>query len=384
VAGWFSKAARSLRPSAPPPAQPFDIPCECGESFTGWRTPAPQKLSCIQCDRTLLILPADVYPAVERVLSTPLVKSPPSVVADETTEPAAKKSGKKSKKSRGKKDEAKAPEAKGKKSATAPDDRIEIAPALREGQMRRRMFRLVFVAILALVGVTSWKLWQRNLQERARAALPGAMEAGLAALRAGEFSTAARELTRAVQHLDTLRQDDAAARTIRQARREAVAADDLSPDGLSDLAALMLTGAGSEEDRQRRFQIASGTKWLIFDAGIVRRVADGDVTIYELDVPLTVDDKTLQALCDFPSLRRRLSDADPLSPVRAIFAAQIEEWLMPDTEHRPIIARLRPATAFLWSDYDSYAAAGYEPDTPAAEQETRTLLEQQREVEMTR
>ncbi len=386
MAGWFSKATQSLRSSAPPPAQPFRIPCECGETFTGWRTPTPQKLGCIQCDRTILILPADVYPAVERVVATaPLVKSPPSVVADETAEPAAKKSDKKSKKSRGKKEKEKenVPAAETKTKKAEPDDRI-LSPKLREGRARRWTFRLVFVAILALVGVTSWSLWHRALRERARAAFPGAMEAGLAALRAGEFTTAARELTLAVQCLDTLGQKDAAASTVRQAKREAVAADDLSADDLSDLASTMLTGAGDEEEKQRRFQIANGSRWLIFDADIVRRVVDDDVTIYELDVPLTVDEKTLQALCDFPSLRKRLDDADPRAPVRMIFAAQIEKWLMPDNENRPIVAQLRPETAFLWSDYDSYVAAGYDPETPAAEQETRTLLEEQREVEMTR
>jgi hypothetical protein len=89
----------------------------------------------------------------------------------------------------------------------------------------------------------------------------------------------------------------------------------------------------------------------------------------------------LQMNCDFPELRRRFGDVGTQVPIRVIFAVQLDEWQIPDTPSRPIVARIKPATAFLWADYDSFCAVGYRPDSEEAEQETRSVLQTQRRRE---
>jgi hypothetical protein len=384
LAGWFSKAAAVLGKSAPPPPQPFDIPCDCGERLTGWRTDSHQKLSCPQCDRLLLVLPADVYPAVKRAKTAPAAKAAPTVVQpDDSSDVRGKKSsGKKSGKSRSKDPPAPAAEtaSKTKEAKPAPEDRVDLSPVLQQAKARRRSLRLVVASILALVAVTGWSLYQRTQRERARSIIPTATETGMAALRSGDFATASRELTAAVQALDILHQTDAAAQTIRQAQREAAAAYGLVSSGLAELATEVLSGVGTQEERQRRFQAEYGAKWIILDAGVVSRPVS-NTTIYELDVPLLVDNQVLQLSCDFPDLRRRFGKVATQTPVRVIFAVQLDDWLIPDTQTQPIVARIKPATAFLWTDYDSFQAIGYRPDSPDAEQETRSLLHAQRQRE---
>lgn len=384
MAGWFSKAVSVLGKSAPPPPQPFDIPCDCGERLSGWRTDSHQKLSCRSCDRLLLVLPTDVYPAVKRAKTAPVAKAAPAVVQpDDSPDVRGKKSsGKKSPKIPSKESAAPATKAVAatKETKPAPDDRIDLSPVLQQSRSRRRSLRLVVASILALVAVTGWSLYQRTQRERARSIIPTATETGLAALRSGDFATASRELTAAVRALDTLRQTDAAAQTIRQAQREATAAYGLVSSGPAELVTEVLTGIGTREDRQRRFQAEYAQKWIILDAGVIGRSVDNS-TVYELDVPLLVDKQVLQMSCDFPDLRRRFGDVGTQVPVRVIFAVQLDDWLIPDSTTQPIVARIKPATAFLWTDYDSYCAVGYRPDSDEAEQETRSLLQIQRRQE---
>lgn len=393
MAGWLMRAASAFGRKTSPPPQPFDLPCDCGERHTGWRTESHQKLNCTHCDRPLLVLPADVYPAVKRPTAAKIHKKPPAVVHPEEQESAVasrrKKSASRTPKPSEKlkssvSQEAASSAAKPEKTLPPTDDRIDLSPILQQARTRRRTLRLVVASMLALVFATGWSLWNRTQREQARAAIPPATEAGLAALHSGDFAIAARELTIAVNALDTLRRHDATARTTRQAHREAVAADRLASVELADLAREVLAGSGTPEERQRRFQAEYGTQWLIFDVGVVSRTA-GDKPVTELDVPLTLVEKTterpLQVRCDFPDLRRLTPELDAQNPIRVIIAGQLDEWLLPDALQGPIIARIKPGTAFLWTDYDSYRAVGYQPYSVEAEQETRSLLNRQRQQE---
>ena len=231
---------------------------------------------------------------------------------------------------------------------------------------------------MGLVGVTGWSLWNRAAREQARATIPVASKMGIEALYAGDFVTAKRELGHAVAGLNTLGWNDAAAVTIRQAHREAVAGEGLSSMGLMELATDFLNVPGDTAENSRRFQAEHGAQWFLFDAGLSRR-SQGDETWFEFDVPLAMGNRTLQIACDFSALRRLSSEASTEQTERVIFAAQIEEWQVLESTTQPVVARLRSGTAFVWTDYQSYLAAGYRPESPEAEAETRGILSDQRQ-----
>ncbi len=239
------------------------------------------------------------------------------------------------------------------------------------------MIRLIVASIVALVIITGWSLRNRSQREQARLLIPQATEEGMKALHDGNFSVAAHQLNVAVQGLDKLRRTDPAAQAIRQAQREAAAAYGLSTTDLSELAREFL--ADTAADRQRRFQSRSGTKWLIFDAGVIRK-SSADSAFFELDVPLAVGERPLQVQGDFPELRRFAAEESAEAPLRVLFAGQIEEWLVPSAQAQPVIARLRSSTAFLWCDYESLLAVGYHADSAESERETRDLLSRQRQA----
>ena len=384
MAGWLTKAAAAFGPKRVAAPQPFAIPCDCGAQLAGFRVASHQKLRCLGCDRPILVLPADPYPAVKRKSPQPAVQAAKTVVQPEARSISPTQDDRKSRKkrrSRPKREEPVANKVAEKPEPAAPPepqaDRIDLSPVLAQSKARRRTLRLVIVAIAALIAVTGWSLRNRAIRERARLQIPPATEAGLTALRQGDFATAARELTVAVQGLDTLRRTDVAAKTIRQAHREAVAGQGLSQSNLSELARAFLSDTGAAEDRERRFQQHSGMKWIVFDVGMVPAAENGS---FEMDIPWSEGDRTLQVACDFPDLRQFAAEPSPAGSRRAIFAGQIETWLVPDDPSRPAVARLKTSSAFLWSDYDSYLAIGYQPGSADDERETRELLNRQREI----
>jgi hypothetical protein len=382
LAGWIGRATAAFRRSAAPAPQPFQLPCDCGEAITGWRTESHQRVPCPACRQVHLVLPGNIYPFVKQTAAAPPKKKTPAAAQPDRTSPIVEPEDRKKARRRGK--PSKAVESEKEVSpattptATAEPDvaKIDLSPTLQQGRRRRWRLRLIVVSIMALVAVTGWSLWNRAQREHARATIPIASKAGIDALRAGDFITAKRELTAAVEGLDTLRWFDAGAMAIRQGHREAVAGEGLLPKDFVSVAEEVLAGAGTEEERQRRFRTEAGSKWLLFDADLTQSSTSG----YELDVPLAVQDRALQVACEFPELRRLTAETPPGQATRVIFAAQVDQWQFPTAIGQPLIARLRNSTAFVWTDYDAYAAAGYHADSPEAEAETRAILSTQREL----
>jgi hypothetical protein len=382
VAGWLTRAAAAFGPKRAVEPAPFAVPCDCGAQLSGFRTAAHQKLRCLGCDRPILVLPANPYPAVKRKTASPLPKPVKTAVLHDDEAASATRTDRKSRK----KQRRKRPDEQPASNATAPktesvansetEARIDLSPVLAQARSRRRTLRLVVVAITALVAVTGWSLHRRSLREQARLRIPEATESGLAALHRGDFATAEEQFAIAVQSLNTLRRNDVAAEAIRQSWREAVAARNLASLNLAELAQQFLLNAGSGQERGPPLSLASDSKWLVFDVGLV---AIGD-SGFEMEAPWALDDRTVQVVCDFPQLRQLISEPSPDGSRRAVFAGQIESWQAPANPNRPLVARLNGTTAFLWTDYDSYRAIGYESDSPEDEQETRDLLNRQREI----
>lgn len=382
MAGWMGRAAEAWRRSTTPAPQPFQLPCDCGETLTGWRTESHQRLPCPACRQTHLILPGNVYPAVKRSLAAPPPQKPAPTTSKERTKPEPKRTDRKSPRRAGKRrddsDAAQESAVAAQATDTEPElARIDLSPTLHAGRNRQRRLRLIVVCITALLAVTCWSLWSRARREHARATVPVASKAGIDALRRGDFTTAKRELTLAVDGLNTLRRHDDAALAIRQAHREAVAGEGLWPKDFPAVAEEFVDGIGDEEARRRRFRSESGSKWLLFDADLTR----SSTSAYEFDVPLAMQTQTLQIACDFPELRRLAAETPAGQSVRVIFAAQIDDWETA-AERKLVVARLRSASALLWTDYEAYVAAGYRADTsdPESEAETRAILSTQRQL----
>ena len=376
MAGWLGRAASAFSRPATSVQQPFHLPCDCGEQLTGWRVETHQKIACTACRQVHLILPGNIYPVVKPAPAA-APKPAPAKPSDKSN-PAATKSKTVTSPAAATKSGALKPVEKAAEPTPEPVAAIDLSPTLQQGRTRRRRMTLVALSILALCAVTGWSLWNRSLREQARAAVPLAAQAGTTALHRGDFVTAKRELTTAVQGLDVLRRVDTAASTIRQSRREAVAGDGLSNIGLMDLAADYLTQAGDWEKSRARYLKEHGFRWIVFDASLTP--ARGEDNAYEFDVPLAIDNTKLQIAIDFAELRQLGLESQTGQSGRVIFAAQIEDWSNATPPRNAVVARLRNATAFLWSDYESYLAAGFRPDSEEAVEETRTTLAAQRKL----
>lgn len=386
MAGWLTRAAAAFRGKQEAAPESFRLACECGGMIAGLRTATHQKVPCPECKNLVLVLPANPYPVVKRTAPRPPQQKPKTVEPPEQRTspdrpgPATRRApvaAEPSTKMRPSASPGKAAAGAPSQPADAADGRIDLSPVLQQGKQRRRIIRLIVVSIVALVIVTGWSLRNRSQREQARLLIPQATEEGMKALHDGNFSEAARQLNVAVQGLDKLRRTDPAAQAIRQAQREAAAAYGLSTTDLSELASEFL--ADTAADRQRRFQARAGAKWLIFDAGVIRK-ASADSAFFELDVPFAVGERPLQVQGDFPELSRFAAEASAEAPLHVVFAGQIEEWLVPSAQSQPIVVRLRSSTAFLWCDYESLLAVGYRADSAESERETRDLLSRQRQA----
>src|SRR5262249_22563132 len=85
MAGWLAAAENMFRRHANIPPPPFELTCICGHVLTGDRTSSFQRPTCPECQTTLFVLPASVYPAPKapkRKVFVPAKPVPASAPAD--------------------------------------------------------------------------------------------------------------------------------------------------------------------------------------------------------------------------------------------------------------------------------------------------------------
>lgn len=321
--------------------------------MTGERAAAAQRPPCPVCGRQVFVLPANVYPVSVRSKKP---KPPqPQKSAEENSDSTA--TTKPERRHTATTTKSKEPEPKG--ILLEADTRL-VTP-----------FRAIVAAIAIIGSLTLWGLWYRHRIESAKATVLAASETGMRALAEGDFSTAARELTRARHAVDLLQRTDAAANSIRRCCREAVAANELSDTDLFDL----LNGKnGASADlklgsRQR-------SQWFLFDTNLVE--PDRTTGPRPLDMPLLFDDVKYRVEIDSAVIREAAWEAQATGAARVIFAAQLAE-IRPATESDPVATVvLNGKSAFLWTTPESYAAVGYVESREDQLQATRDLLERQR------
>lgn len=365
MAQWLTKASHAFRRREPPAPEPFEITCDCGCRVAGLRRAAPQQLVCGGCNELVFVLPANVYPVPASEQKRRQQRA--AGVIDEAQRASATAT-----KSKGKKKKPPpVPEPPSSRSTRA-ETRQRMA---KTGTWLRRQItplRLILAGIVVVVVATGFWVRHRARRDQARTTARVAADRGREAIHDGDFRTASRELAAATAALDLLGRTDADAEEIRQLGREASAANNLLRIPLIEI----LNEAEQSSDAEEwatHFGRQYADGWLVFDAPVVQTADSRGQKHIELDFPLTVHEKPVRIIADVPALRPLATT----TPRRVILAAQLAECRLVTTKPAHFEARLRPETAFLWSDFDSYAALGFQENDGRTAELTRQLLDEQ-------
>ncbi len=389
MAGWLSRATSLFQQQQPPPLDPYEVECECGGKVVGVRTLSHQKRPCPLCDRLVFVLPANVYPQTKpksdpkkkatKNLDPKVVRSTSNAVIDEAPPPSPAASGKAggAKTAGGKVPGGKVPAPKslgtGRAAESTPVTESQI---LREP--RRPFFtrlRLLAIGILVMSSLTITGLWYRHRLETAKATVAQAADAGMAAILAHDFVKAARELKRAQLAVDVIGRTDPTANEIRRQSREATALAKLASSTLTEFLEEMLATAKTDSSQMLKMSSVDQGAWLIFDARVT--ISEDDSNQYTIDFPMIIGDVVVKIAIAAPAFRGLPQTDESGEAPRVIFAAQLEQLSSPLGEPPSSVLTLNGQTAFLWSSYDNYAAAGYRPFDEESERSTRMLLERQ-------
>ena len=349
-------------------------------TFCGRNRSAAQRPACPNCGRPVFVLPANAYPVAVKP------KMQEAVTTAETGERPTRETPRSGAAQRA----GVAPRGRDAAPAAKPDRRNPVASAasataqpaavkpdgiLLEARTRiLTPFRLIVAVIVVMGGVTGWGLWHRQRVESAKANVLAAHEAGMKALQAGDFTTAAHELTRARDAVDLLRRTDPEANTIRRFSREAIAGHGLSRSGLFELLA---DYAANPSSGKSRFASRHRDAWLVLDAVIANPDATDRPCV--LDMPLLMEGMRFRIEVDSPAIRTAARREYERGSARVIFAAPMSEIRPPSAEDPEAVLVLNGKSAFLWTTLETYNALGYEENRADELQLTRDLLARQLE-----
>lgn len=379
ASGWLQKAQSAVFGRREETPQPYVVTCECGMAYSGIRAAKPQKTGCSRCGAMLFIFPMCPYPlpaSVEiRMRGGDIVPEDPRTVE----KPAA---GKKTKSKKGTKTAAVSSSDVEPTKKAAPTSRTE--PVIKDTKKSRPVFtplRLVVVALLATVAGTVTIVVRNARYESARREVEPAIERGLKAYAAHDYSAASTELSLAVTALDRLGRDDAAARQVRQRAKEAHAAAGLLTSPLADVLTDLLNEK-SEEALSSRVERRLAGQWLFFDAPLI---ATTDSQSRSSTPGLAVDNMMMvgKLVCrmefsQHPGKGWPQPKADAVGR-RTIFAAQLDtirvNGIGADAD---AVIVLRGSTAVLWTSAEGYAGLVPPPTDEEERKQWQELLEAQR------
>jgi hypothetical protein len=230
---------------------------------------------------------------------------------------------------------------------------------------------MVVVAIVLIGAVTGYGLWYRQSVEAAKKNFQTQYEAGRSAIQDGDFGRAARELIRARDAVDLLKRSDPESMQIRRLCQESIAGRDL----LSvDLYELMTQYASTKERERPRRIIAHRNEWLLLDVVIADPESDRPC---RLDMPVTLEQTRFHLEVDSLAIRESARREHALGSARVVFAARIKEIRKPTTDSADYVVVLDGKSAFLWSNFETYAALGYTEERPDEAKATTELLARQ-------
>ncbi len=242
----FGTAAREI-------PVPFQVPCLCGHRVAGIRRVQHQVATCSNCGQSIFVLPVNVYPATRRVHSEvpdpalsartraalrdlsgtaaepSITPVPPTADTAPSTASTSTDAPPKDRQSAGRRKSGKGantpdrtdPQSGSGSSPTASEPVVEsrprVAPIPRVPltvRLKRTFspFRLLVVASLVLLCLTTWWLIQRQRQEVARKTWRKEMDNVQQALTDRDEETLATSLEKAVNAAHTLSRTDTEAR----------------------------------------------------------------------------------------------------------------------------------------------------------------------------
>jgi hypothetical protein len=381
--GWLAAAENLFRRRAIQPPPPFELTCVCGHVITGQRTSSIQRPTCPECQTTLFVLPASVYPAPKGPRRKVFVPAKPVPAPDPSDPPA---------------DDAEAGlPPKVVKTATARPAAEVPAPAgapvvrpprrsvrqivgespltLKLDRLRRKVFspvKLVLAVVAAVVALTSWWIVHlRNLDEAERVVVAAA-RLGDEALQDHDLAEAARQYKKVRKALDLLGRSDPQARVLRQTAAETTAAADLSRESLFEL----LHDATEAETGKTHltwnetFNSSYRDEWVVLDAHVSRSADPAARRRYVVDFPLAEGRNRAILIADLDVFDKALSAGG--NPQRVVFAAQLDDCRRDPKNADTWLIVLRSKTGFLWSSGDNLELLGVNVDD-----ETKQILADQ-------
>lgn len=356
--GWLSAAGKAFQRRPVKEPQRFDLRCLCGTALAGERVDSCQRLICPNCKTPHFILPASVYPPLKTPKPAKLKQTLPKGIVPQRVVESTPKGGRAS------------PAA----AVRPAPERVRVFPWLKQWVLRKCLtpVRLVLLSVLCVMGGTAYWMVHTRAVQNAQIEIAAALKRGQEALSRKDFAAAADELDRACLALDVLGRDDGQARAIRQQRREAQAACHLALKTLYELldeASAQNSSASQGKDWAETFRASYKDSWMVFEATVTRTNEPLPAPRFRIDFPIVSAQQRAVLLADL-----RVFDGLPVErpSQRVIFAAQLEDCRRDPQSANTWQIVLRPDTAFLWSDAESYKAL----DVALDGQSMQTLAEQ--------
>ena len=236
-------------------------------------------------------------------------------------------------------------------------------------------FRTVLLCASLFVMATVYFVNLKSNREGAEWELKNAVGKAEAALKNGDFSTSAKEYQKACAALDVLKRNDAQEKTIRQRFKESTAAGNLLTDSLFEILNELAKEIDSDSSRpQMLFENSYTHRWIVMETNVEKRKdLDGHSRI-AIDFPFEAAGRPVEFEADLPIFKKLSVDR---KQQKVIFAAQLQRIQLQEAEHPYWTITLQPETAFLWTDYETFQAMGFEHEDAGNESEARELLAEQ-------
>ncbi len=236
-------------------------------------------------------------------------------------------------------------------------------------------FRLVILGASIIVAATVIVKLKSNRRDDAEWELKLAVGKAEAALTNRDFSTSAKEYQKACAALDILKRNDTQEKTIRQRFKESTAAGNLVADSLFEILNKLAKEIDSDSSRpQILFEKSHTHRWIVMETNVEKlKDPDGHSRIV-IDFPFEVAGRPVEFEANLSIFEKLPVDREEH---KVVFAAQLQRIQLQGAEHPDWTITLQPETAFLWTDYETFQAMGFEHEDAGNESETRELLAEQ-------
>ena len=236
-------------------------------------------------------------------------------------------------------------------------------------------FRTVLLCASMLVIATVVVKLKSNRRDDAEWELKTALGNAEVALKNRDFSTSAKEYQKACAALDVLKRNDAQEKTIRQRFKESTAAGNLLTDSLFEILNELAKEIDSDASRpQRFFENVYTHRWIVMETNVEKFKDPDGLSRITIDFPFEAAGRPVEFAANLPIFKKLSVDWEQH---KVIFAAQLQIIQLQGAEHPYWTITLQPETAFLWTDYETFQAMGFEHEDAGIESVNRELLAEQ-------